>query len=86
MSDQKTKMETQAFSDLSRELGPADTARFVNQFSKGSGDYTAERIATFAGRSVADLAAEIRAATAAPRQVPLDMQSTDDSTTQSKGE
>ena len=47
---------------LARELGPADTARFVMQFSGGSGDYTADRVALFAGRTVAELAADIRAA------------------------
>lgn len=47
---------------LARELGPADTARFVTQFSGGTGDYTADRVALFAGRTVAELAADIRAA------------------------
>ncbi len=28
---------------LVRELGPADALRFVNQFSVGQGNYTAER-------------------------------------------
>jgi hypothetical protein len=28
---------------LTRELGSADTLRFVNQFTTGLGDYTAER-------------------------------------------
>ena len=42
---------------LSRELGPADAARFVGQFSGGSGDYTAERDGLFAGRTVAELEA-----------------------------
>ncbi len=46
---------------LSRELGPADTARFIGQFTNGSGDFTAEREALFAGRTVAELAREIRA-------------------------
>ena len=45
---------------LSRELGPADTARFVGQFSAGSGDYTADRHTLFAGLTVAELAADIR--------------------------
>ena len=49
---------------LARELGP-DTARFVAQFSGGTGDYTADRIALFAGLSVADLASDIRAASVA---------------------
>jgi hypothetical protein len=51
---------------LSQELGPADTVRFMAQFSGGSGDYTTERATLFAGRTVAELAAEIRAAVAAP--------------------
>jgi hypothetical protein len=49
---------------LARELGPADTARFVMQFSGGSGDYTADRVALFAGRTVTELAAEIRSSVA----------------------
>lgn len=49
---------------LARELGPADAARFVAQFTAGAGDYTADRVALFAGRTVADLAADIRAAAA----------------------
>jgi hypothetical protein len=28
---------------LSREIGSADTARFLNQFTMGRGDYTADR-------------------------------------------
>ncbi|HYH69120.1 MAG TPA: hypothetical protein VD866_30780 [Urbifossiella sp.] len=58
-----------AIAVLSRELGPADTARFVAQFSNGSGDYTAERVEQFAGRTVAELAADIRA-TAAQTPAP----------------
>jgi hypothetical protein len=37
------ELTSQAIEVLSRELGPADTLRFVNQFTTGSGDYTAER-------------------------------------------
>ncbi len=60
------EVTSRAISLLSRELGPADAARFVAQFSGGSGDYTADRVALFADRSVAELAAEIRSAVAAP--------------------
>ncbi len=49
---------------LARELGPADAARFVAQFSAGSGDYTTDRVALFAGRTVTDLVADIRAVVA----------------------
>jgi hypothetical protein len=55
-----------AIAVLARELGPADTARFVAQFSGGSGDYTAERVPLFAGRTVAELAGDIRAMVAPP--------------------
>lgn len=36
-----------AISALVRELGVADTARFLQQFGTGYGDYTAEREALF---------------------------------------
>ncbi|MGL6096161.1 MAG: hypothetical protein ACRC7O_10250 [Fimbriiglobus sp.] len=49
-----------AFEVLTRELGAADTLRFVNQFSTGAGDYTAERAELFAGRSLSDIVADIR--------------------------
>lgn len=45
---------------LSRELGPADAARFISQFSAGLGDYTAEREELFAGITLDQLAADIR--------------------------
>jgi hypothetical protein len=51
---------------LARELGPADTARFIAQFSGGSGDYTTDRTALFAHQSVAELSTEIRATVAKP--------------------
>ncbi|QDU19328.1 hypothetical protein [Urbifossiella limnaea] len=51
---------------LYRELGPAAAARFMGQFTDGSGDYTAERVDQFAGRTVVELAADIRD-TAAPK-------------------
>ncbi len=33
----------QAIEILTRELGPADTMRFIGQYTTGHGDYTAER-------------------------------------------
>lgn len=42
------EVTAQAFTILVREMGLADTVRFVNQFSSGYGDYTAEREALFA--------------------------------------
>ena len=43
---------------LTRELEPADMARFVNQFTTGSGDYTAERLALFADKTLDQIVAE----------------------------
>jgi hypothetical protein len=45
---------------LSRELGTADALRFVNQFTAGAGDYTAERQQLFAGRTLTEIIAEIK--------------------------
>jgi hypothetical protein len=45
---------------LSREIGVADTARFLNQFVTGSGDYTQEREALFQDLTLDDILAEIR--------------------------
>jgi len=46
---------------LIREVGIVDTIRFLNQFTAGSGDYTAERGQLFRGMSVKDLVDEIKA-------------------------
>lgn len=61
-----SEVTRRAIGALTRELGPADAARFVAQFSAGSGDYTADRVTLFADRTLADLAADIRAAVAQP--------------------
>jgi hypothetical protein len=45
---------------LSRELGTADTLRFMNQFSTGAGDYTAERDALFENATLEQILAEIK--------------------------
>jgi len=37
---------------LCRELGAADTVRFINQFTTGHGDYTAQRDVLFAGKTL----------------------------------
>jgi len=46
---------------LSRELGVADTLRFVGQFTTGSGNYAADRDTLFAGKSLEQIIAEIKA-------------------------
>lgn len=45
---------------LARELGVVDTARFLNQFGAGQGDYTAERSALFEGVTLEELIEEAR--------------------------
>lgn len=65
MKESKTKplseINAEAIRLLSRELGVANTARFIRQFSTGSGDYTEERKALLGEESLDDLLEQIRA-------------------------
>lgn len=45
---------------LSKEMGIADTIRFLNQFSLDYGDYTQEREAMFQNLTLDDILQEIR--------------------------
>jgi len=45
---------------LIQELGPANTVRFVNQFTVGYGNYTEERQQLFAGMTLDDIVSEIK--------------------------
>ena len=45
---------------LCREIGLADTMRFVGQFTVGYGDYTAERDELFSGMTLDDMIAGIK--------------------------
>jgi len=45
---------------LCREMGVVSTARFLNQFSVGYGNYTAERDQLFGQLTVEEIAGEIR--------------------------
>jgi hypothetical protein len=45
---------------LMKELGIADTVRFLNQFSTGYGDYTTERDALFAELTLEEILAAIK--------------------------
>jgi hypothetical protein len=45
---------------LSREMGAADTARFISQFTTGFGNYTEERKELFEGLTLEEAAREIR--------------------------
>jgi hypothetical protein len=53
-----------AITVLAREIGLADTVRFVNQFSSGYGDYTEERTTIFANLALEEILAEITRARA----------------------
>jgi hypothetical protein len=56
-----------AISALFREIGIAETVRFLHQFSLGRGDYTRERAELFGERSLADILGEIRRQGGGPR-------------------
>lgn len=45
---------------LIQEMGVVNTARFLNQFSTGHGDYTKEKEQLFGSMTVADIAQAIR--------------------------
>jgi hypothetical protein len=52
---------------LARELGSADTIRFLNQFATRRGDYTAERDSLFRDQSLDQLLADLKKAKAEDR-------------------
>lgn len=54
-----------ALAVLTRELGAADALRFIAQFTNGSGDYTADRDRLFAGLTLDQIVADIKADRAA---------------------
>jgi hypothetical protein len=45
---------------LSREMGVADTMRFLKQFVAGAGNYTEEREELFADLTLDDILAEVK--------------------------
>ena len=45
---------------LTRELGAADTLRFVNQFTTGLGDYTAQREQLFGAETLEQIIGAIK--------------------------
>ena len=54
-----SRVNEEAIQLLIKELGVADTARFIRQFTTGTGDYTEERRERFAEISLDDLLEEI---------------------------
>lgn len=55
-----TDITNQALHVLTREMGSADTMRFLGQFSTGVGNYTEERAALFDHLTLDGVLAEIR--------------------------
>ncbi|GMV33261.1 MAG: hypothetical protein DCC59_04845 [Chloroflexi bacterium] len=56
---------------LYREIGVVNTIRFVNQFTTGYGDYTAERKILFSNMTLDDLLTEMsRSKQKPPRKKP----------------
>jgi hypothetical protein len=51
---------------LYQEIGVVNTVRFLNQFTTGYGDYTAERDALFADKTLDDILTEIKLERAQP--------------------
>jgi hypothetical protein len=51
---------------LYQEIGVVNTVRFLNQFTTGYGDYTAERDALFADKTLDDILTEIKLERARP--------------------
>ena len=55
-----SEITEQAIRLLVREMGPADAARFICQFSTGYSDYTKDRKELFKGLTIDDVVREIR--------------------------
>ena len=59
-TDSLSAITHQALALLTKELGLADTVRFLNQFSAGYGDYTTERDTLFADLTFDEVIAAIK--------------------------
>lgn len=53
------EINREALRVLYREIGVADTLRFINQFTTGSGNYTEERDAIFENDTLEELVAKM---------------------------
>ena len=60
------EVTTAAIALLCREIGPVNTARFINHFSNGFGNYTEERDSLLGNPTVEDLVKEIEARRGSP--------------------
>jgi hypothetical protein len=54
------EINQEAIRVLTREIGVANTLRFINQFTPGTGNYTEERREMYSGVELDDLVSEIR--------------------------
>jgi len=54
------ELNVTAIGILCREIGPVNTARFLNQFTTGFGNYTQERDSLFDHLTVSEIAAQIQ--------------------------
>ncbi len=54
------EINQEAIRILTREIGVANTLRFINQFTPGTGNYTEERREIYSGVELDDLVSEIR--------------------------
>lgn len=55
-----TELTTATIKLLCREIGVVNTARFLNQFTTGYGNYTEEREQLLGDRSVDEIVADIK--------------------------
>jgi hypothetical protein len=55
-----SEVTQQAIALLMKEIGVVNTVRFLNQFTMGYGDYTAERDALFADLTLDDVLAAMK--------------------------
>ena len=53
------QITAEAMKILYREIGIVDTLRFINQYTAGYGDYTAQREELFAGMTLDNIVSEI---------------------------
>lgn len=54
------QITTEALKVLYREIGIVDTLRFINQYTAGYGDYTAQREELFAGMTLDEMTSEMK--------------------------
>jgi NADH:ubiquinone oxidoreductase subunit F (NADH-binding) len=54
------QITAEAMKILYREIGIVDTLRFINQYTAGYGDYTAQREELFAGMTLDSLVSEVK--------------------------